>query len=217
MGFLDSLKSKSQQMSQQLNTKKGQLKSKEFAQGSMAMCALIAAADGSIDPVEQRKTNAVISTNDVLSIFDQRDLQEIFDKYAYKLGPTTRSARWRRSRRSASCVASLIRRGHDPDRDHHRRRRRELRRVRADCRAGGMQRPRHRPERVRPLVTAFRGTRRGRTLRRDQRFHEVVDAVAERPAPQGAVDDALAAARRGRPGCRSRAGPARRRVEHRRR
>jgi tellurite resistance protein TerB len=85
MGFLDGLKSKSQQMSQQLNTKKSQLKSKEFAQGSMAMCALIAAADGSIDPVEQRKTNEVISTNEVLSIFDSRDLQEIFDKYANKL------------------------------------------------------------------------------------------------------------------------------------
>ena len=85
MGFLDNLKSKSQQMSQQLNTKKGQLKSKEFAQGSMAMCALVAAADGSIDVVEQQKTTELITTNEVLSIFDPRDLREIFDKYADKL------------------------------------------------------------------------------------------------------------------------------------
>jgi tellurite resistance protein TerB len=85
MGFLDNLKSKSQQMSQQLNTKKSQLKSKEFAQGSMAMCALIAAADGSIDVVEQQKTTELITTNEVLSIFDPRDLREIFDKYADKL------------------------------------------------------------------------------------------------------------------------------------
>ena len=85
MGFLDNLKSKSQQMSQQLNTKKGQLKSKEFAQGSMAMCALVAAADGSIDVVEQQKTTELITSNEVLSIFDPRDLREIFDKYADKL------------------------------------------------------------------------------------------------------------------------------------
>ena len=85
MGFLDNLKSKSQQMGQQLNTKKGQLKSKEFAQGSMAMCALIAAADGSIDASEKEKTTALITSNEVLSIFDPRDLREIFDKYASKL------------------------------------------------------------------------------------------------------------------------------------
>ena len=85
MGFLDNLKSKSQQMSQQLNTKKSQLKSKEFAQGSMAMCALVAAADGSIDVVEQQKTTELITSNEVLSIFDPRDLREIFDKYADKL------------------------------------------------------------------------------------------------------------------------------------
>lgn len=85
MGFLDNLKAKSQQMGQQLNTKKGQLKTKEFAQGSMAMCALIAAADGSIDASEKQKTMDVIASNDVLSIFDSRDLREIFDKFASKL------------------------------------------------------------------------------------------------------------------------------------
>ena len=72
-------------MGQQLNTRKGQLKSKELAQGSMAMCALIAAADGSIDAAEKQKTTALIASNEVLSIFDARDLQEIFDKYASKL------------------------------------------------------------------------------------------------------------------------------------
>jgi tellurite resistance protein TerB len=85
MGFLENLKSKSQQMGQQLNTKKSQLKSRDFAQGSMAMCALIAAADGSIDVAEQHKTSDLITSNEVLSIFDPRDLREIFDKYADKL------------------------------------------------------------------------------------------------------------------------------------
>lgn len=84
MGFLDNLKSKRQHMSQQLHTKQAQLKSKEFAQASMAMCALIAAADGSIDIVERHKTCDLITSNDVLSIFDPDDLRAIFDKYASK-------------------------------------------------------------------------------------------------------------------------------------
>ena len=74
MGFLEHLK-----------TKRSQLKSKEFAHASMAICALIAAADGSIDVVEQQKTTELITSNEVLCIFDPRDLKRIFDKYADKL------------------------------------------------------------------------------------------------------------------------------------
>ena len=81
MGLFDSLKS----MSRQVTAKRSQLKSKEFAHGSMAMCALIAAADGSIDVVEQQKTTELITTDEVLSTFDPRDLRAIFDKYADKL------------------------------------------------------------------------------------------------------------------------------------
>ena len=53
MAFWDSLKAKTREMNSQLTTKAGQFKNKEFANGSMAMCALIAAADGSIDAAEQ--------------------------------------------------------------------------------------------------------------------------------------------------------------------
>ena len=81
MGFLENLKSKSQQ----LNAKKNQFRSREFAHGSMAMCALIAAADGSIDAREKQTTTELITSNDVLSIFDPDDLREIFDRYVSRL------------------------------------------------------------------------------------------------------------------------------------
>ena len=45
MAFFDQLKARTQQMSADLKTKADQFKSKEFANASMAMCALIAAAD----------------------------------------------------------------------------------------------------------------------------------------------------------------------------
>jgi len=85
MAFWDQLKSKTADMSSQLKTKAGQFKNKEFANGSMAMCALIAAADGTIDPEERRKTAALITSNDVLSIFPPSELRDKFDWYCDKL------------------------------------------------------------------------------------------------------------------------------------
>jgi tellurite resistance protein TerB len=85
MAFWDSLKSKTKEMNTQLTTKAGQFKNKEFANGSMAMCALIAAADGSIDPSEQAKTAGFIRTNSVLAVFPPDELQQKFDWYCSKL------------------------------------------------------------------------------------------------------------------------------------
>ena len=85
MAFFDQLKSRTQEMSSQLKTKAGQFKSKEFANGSMAMCALIAAADGSIDASERQKTAGLIMSNDVLAIFPPDELRQKFDFYCDKL------------------------------------------------------------------------------------------------------------------------------------
>jgi tellurite resistance protein TerB len=85
MAFWDSLKAKTKEMNGQLTTKAGQFKSKEFANGSMAMCALIASADGSIDPAEQSKTALLIRSNSVLSVFPPEELQQKFDWYCSKL------------------------------------------------------------------------------------------------------------------------------------
>jgi tellurite resistance protein TerB len=85
MAFWDSLKAKTREMNSQLTTKAGQFKNKEFANGSMAMCALIAAADGSIDAAEQAKTSTLIRSNTVLSVFPPEELQQKFDWYCSKL------------------------------------------------------------------------------------------------------------------------------------
>lgn len=85
MGFFDNLKSNTQQMSEQLKTRAGQFKNKDFARGSMAICALISAADGSIDAAEKQKTTALITANDTLSIFDPSELRDLFQHFASKL------------------------------------------------------------------------------------------------------------------------------------
>lgn len=86
MALWDQLKSRTGEMTSQLKTKSGQFKSKEFANGSMAMCALIAAADGKIDASERQKTAALILSNDVLAIFPPDELRQKFDFYCDKLG-----------------------------------------------------------------------------------------------------------------------------------
>ena len=51
----------------------------------MAICALVSAADGSIDAVERQKTASLIVSNDVLSVFPPDELRAKFDAYCDKL------------------------------------------------------------------------------------------------------------------------------------
>lgn len=85
MALWDQLKSRTQTMSTQLKSKSDQFRSKEFAAGSMAMCALVAAADGSIDPAEQNRTMSLIESNEVLKNFPPADLRQKFEFYCDKL------------------------------------------------------------------------------------------------------------------------------------
>jgi len=85
MALWDQLKERAQDMTTQAKTQVGKFKNKDFANASMAMCALIAAADGTIDADERKKTAGFIGSNDVLSVFPASDLLEKFNHYAGKL------------------------------------------------------------------------------------------------------------------------------------
>ncbi len=85
MALWDQLRQRSQDMSSQLKTKANQFKNKDFKNGTMAMCALIAASDGNIDQSERAKVAGLITSNDVLSIFPAAELRETFDHYCNKL------------------------------------------------------------------------------------------------------------------------------------
>lgn len=85
MGFWDQLRARTTELNDQLQVKTAQFKNKEFANSAMAMCALVAAADGSIDPSERQKTAALIMSNQALSVFDADDLRQKFDWFCDKL------------------------------------------------------------------------------------------------------------------------------------
>ena len=85
MALWDQLKERAAGMSANAKTQVGKFKNKDFANASMAMCALIAAADGTISADERRKTAGFISSNDVLSIFPASELLEKFNHFSGKL------------------------------------------------------------------------------------------------------------------------------------
>ncbi|WP_063734485.1 tellurite resistance TerB family protein [Streptomyces sp. RTd22] len=85
MALWDRIKDSAQTMQSQLLAKKNDLKSGAFRDASMAMCALVAAADGSIDPSERHRVAQLIATNEVLQNFPADDLRSRFDAYLDKL------------------------------------------------------------------------------------------------------------------------------------
>ncbi|MFK8909354.1 tellurite resistance TerB family protein [Streptomyces sp. YS-3] len=85
MALWDRFKESASTMQTQLLAKKNDLKSGAFRDAAMAMCALVAAADGTVDPSERRRVAQLISTNEVLKNFPADDLQRRFDDYLDKL------------------------------------------------------------------------------------------------------------------------------------
>ncbi|MFE0133944.1 tellurite resistance TerB family protein [Streptomyces sp. NPDC059037] len=85
MALWDRVKESASTMQTQLMAKKNDLKSGAFRDSSMAMCALVAAADGSIDPSERQRVAQLIATNDVLQNFEADDLRRRFDENIAKL------------------------------------------------------------------------------------------------------------------------------------
>ena len=85
MALWNQLRQQASNMQSTLVAKKNDLKSGAFRDAAMAICALIAAADGSVDAEERRKVAALISSNEVLQNFPADQLQTIFNGYCDKL------------------------------------------------------------------------------------------------------------------------------------
>lgn len=85
MALWDRLKDSASQMQTQLMARKNDLKSGAFRDASMAMCALVAAADGTVDPSERQRVAQLIATNEVLRNFPADDLRRRFEDNIGKL------------------------------------------------------------------------------------------------------------------------------------
>lgn len=85
MAVWDRLKESASTTQTQLIARKNDLKSGAFRDSSMAMCALVAAADGTVDPAERQRVARLIATNEVLQNFRADDLRRHFENNLDKL------------------------------------------------------------------------------------------------------------------------------------
>ena len=85
MALWDRFKESASQMQTQLTARKNDLKSGAFRDASMAMCALVAAADGAVDPSERQRVAQLIAGNEVLQNFPADDLRRRFEDNIGKL------------------------------------------------------------------------------------------------------------------------------------
>jgi len=85
MSFWNNLKEKAASLNASLQTSIAQFKNAEFANSCMAMCALIAAADGNISGSEKTKIATLIMNNESLKVFPTSELKEKFDFFCNKL------------------------------------------------------------------------------------------------------------------------------------
>ncbi|MFD4030716.1 tellurite resistance TerB family protein [Streptomyces sp. NPDC058637] len=69
----------------QLTSLKTELKSGAYRDASMAVCALVAAADGHVDPAERQHVESMILGNDVLQNFPPEQLRTRFNKHVDQL------------------------------------------------------------------------------------------------------------------------------------
>ncbi|MFV0128710.1 tellurite resistance TerB family protein [Streptomyces sp. HMX112] len=79
MALWDRVRESASTMQTQLMAKKNDLTSGAFRDASMAMCALVAAADGTVDPAERQRVAQLITSNEVLRNFPADDLRRRFD------------------------------------------------------------------------------------------------------------------------------------------
>jgi tellurite resistance protein TerB len=73
-----------QNFADQAKTKLAQFNNATFKNAAMATCALVAAADGSIDPEEKKKVAALIQKNEMLQAFNAGELRDLFLSYCDK-------------------------------------------------------------------------------------------------------------------------------------
>lgn len=68
--------------SSNLKTEVQKFRNKDFLEATIAGCAMVAAADGSISAEEKRKMVGFINNNDALKVFETSEAIKTFEKFA---------------------------------------------------------------------------------------------------------------------------------------
>jgi tellurite resistance protein/ADP-ribose pyrophosphatase YjhB (NUDIX family) len=69
----------------QLASRKDELRGTRFRDASVAICALVAAADGRIDPSERDEMRTFVTTDEMLAVYPPDELERLFDTHVDRL------------------------------------------------------------------------------------------------------------------------------------
>lgn len=76
------LKGKFGEVSTSLKNEVTKIRNKDFLEGVVAGCALVAYADGVVKPEEKQKMMGFLKASEVLSVFDTGDVIRLFEKFS---------------------------------------------------------------------------------------------------------------------------------------
>ncbi|GAA2404695.1 tellurite resistance TerB family protein [Streptomyces glaucosporus] len=93
MALWDRLKESARTMQTGLGARRDELRGGAFREASMAMCALVAAADGTVDPAERRRVSYLIEHNEVLGNFPADELGRRFGEWLDRLAADPREGK----------------------------------------------------------------------------------------------------------------------------
>jgi tellurite resistance protein TerB len=85
MGLFNNLKDTIAMLNVSLQTNISKFKSAEFSNATMAMCGMIASADGKVSGQEKGKIATLITQNEMLKIFPASELKDKFDHFCNKM------------------------------------------------------------------------------------------------------------------------------------
>jgi tellurite resistance protein TerB len=85
MALWDRLAESARTVRARLGAKRNEFRSGAFRDASIAMCALVAAADGTIDPAERRRVAHLIEHDEVLRGFPAEELRRRFEGWLDRL------------------------------------------------------------------------------------------------------------------------------------
>jgi len=79
--MLESFRQKLGDMTKGMKDEVSRVRNRDFLEACVAGCALVANADGIVDPEEKRKMMGFMQTSDALSLYDTTDVINLFNKY----------------------------------------------------------------------------------------------------------------------------------------
>lgn len=85
MGFFDEMKNFASQMQSSMKQEMSRFKNRDLMEAILAGCALVAAADGSVNREEKQRMMGFVQNSEALKVFESNEVIDSFQRHIAKL------------------------------------------------------------------------------------------------------------------------------------